>query len=234
MEQARRKAIGQRIRDAAQEAAASSGLSVPPIERFLWTGQETWDGAGSGRFTLAQIKQEGVWREAAKVGVRTLFLLLAKMLPNQVQLARAVAPEAIRERIEPMVKGLVQPDWQDVGFREFTRRTFVLNFPGARAALEAELSTGFLGTAWQILWAYFGDYGLKPDEIRIEIDGVSGGEFAHVRWSATRAYSDVIVHRSGPLAALSEARALRITCSTRPGTLRRCRVSASRTVRLCL
>jgi hypothetical protein len=39
-----------------------------------------------------------------------------------------VAPETIRRRIDPMVKGLVQGDWQEVALRELTARTFVLNF----------------------------------------------------------------------------------------------------------
>jgi hypothetical protein len=72
-----------------------------------------------------------------------------------------------------MVKGLVQDDWQEVALRELTARTFVLNFQGAKVAMDAELSTCFMGTAWQILWALFGDYGLKPEEIEVECDGVS-------------------------------------------------------------
>jgi hypothetical protein len=68
-----------------------------------------------------------------------------------------VAPETIRRRVEPMVKGLVQGDWQEVALRELTARTFVLNFQGAQAAMEAELSICFMGEAWRILWALFGD-----------------------------------------------------------------------------
>src|SRR5260370_19629883 len=68
--------------------------------------------------------------------------------------------------------------------------------------MEAELSTCFMGTAWQILWASFGDYGLKPEEISVECDGVSAGDFAHVRLSAYETkdlYSDVIVHEAAHL-----------------------------------
>jgi hypothetical protein len=83
-----------------------------------------------------------------------------------------------------MVKGLVQGDWQEVALRELTARTFVLNLQGARAAMDAELSTCFMGTAWKLLWALFGDYGLKPEEINVEWNGVSAGDFAHVRLSA--------------------------------------------------
>src|SRR5207253_11260573 len=89
-----------------------------------------------------------------------------------------------------------------VARRELTARTCVLNFQGAQAAVDAELSTCFMGTAWQILWALFGDYGLKPEEINVECDGVSAGDFAHVRLSAYETkdpYSDVIVHESAHL-----------------------------------
>ena len=110
------------------------------IERFLRTGDETWDGAGSGRFTLAQFKEDEAYTRAAKAGLRTLLHLLASLLPAEAQSAPQVAPEMIRRRIEPMVKGLVQGDWQEVAFREIIARTFVLNFHGAKAAMDAELS----------------------------------------------------------------------------------------------
>lgn len=194
--------IDQCIREAAQEAAADGGLSAPPLERFLRTGEETWDGAGSGRFTRAQLDQDKGFSQAAKTSLRTLFSLLAALLPADSQLVPAVDPESIRQRVEPMVKGLVQRDWQDVALRELARRTFVLNYQGTRAALEAELSTGWLKTAWQVLWACFEDYGLKPAGLQIECDGLSGGEFAHVRWPAyetSDAYSDVVVHEAAHL-----------------------------------
>lgn len=35
--------IDQCIREAAQEAATDGGPSAPPLERFLRTGEETWD-----------------------------------------------------------------------------------------------------------------------------------------------------------------------------------------------
>ena len=54
------------IRHAAQEAAATDRLSVPTIERFLRTGDETWDGAGSGRFTPAQFENNTAYRRARK------------------------------------------------------------------------------------------------------------------------------------------------------------------------
>jgi hypothetical protein len=100
-----------------------------------------------------------------------------------------------------MVKGLVQGDWQEVALRELTARTFVLNFQGAQAAMEAELSICFMGEAWRILWALFGDYGLKPYDIEVGCDGMAG-DFAHVRWSSYETndpYSDVVVHETAHL-----------------------------------
>ena len=201
MEHDKFKAVNQCIREAAQQAAATGGLAVLVIERFLRTGQETWDGAGSGRFTPAQFKNNEAYRQAAKTALRILFHLLANLLPAEAQLVPQVAPEAIRRRIDPMVKGLVHGVWQEVALRELLPRTFVLNFQGAKVAMDAELSTCFMGSAWRILWALFGDYGLKPDDIEMACDGIAG-DFAHVRWSAYETkdpYSDVVVHEAAHL-----------------------------------
>jgi hypothetical protein len=192
------------IRGAAQQAAAVTGQSATVIEQFLRTGEETWEGAGSGRFTLAQLKQDEAYTRAAKSALQTLFNLLADLLPAEARLAPLVAPETIRSRINSMVKGLVQSDWQEIALRELTARTFVLNFQGAKAAIDAEFSTcyiGYAGSAWQILWALFGDYGLKPDQIEVECDGLAG-DFAHARWSAYQSkdpYGDVVVHEAAHL-----------------------------------
>ena len=100
-----------------------------------------------------------------------------------------------------MVKGLVQNDWQDVALRELVSRTFVLNFRGAKAALDVELSSCDMESPWRILWALYGDYGLKPDDIEMTCDGLAG-DFAHVRWSAYETkdpYSDVVVHEAAHL-----------------------------------
>jgi hypothetical protein len=145
------KAVNERIRDAAHQAAATDGLSAPIIERFLRSGEEAWEGAGSGCFSLAQFKEDEVYNRATKTALRTLLHLLASLLPVEAQSASPVGAETIRQRIEPMVKGLVQADWQEAALREVTARTFVLNFPGTRAAIEAELSTCFTGSAWRIL-----------------------------------------------------------------------------------
>jgi hypothetical protein len=190
--------VDQRIRQAAQQAAAAEGLSAELIEQFLRTGEETWEGAGSGRFTLAQFKEDEVYTAATKAALRHLFELLAKLLPPEVQSSSPVAVDTIRQRIEPMVTGLVQEDWREIVLREISRRTFVLNRPGARAAIEAELKTCFMGSAWRVLWSLFGDHGLKPDDIDVGCDGLAG-DYAHVRWSAYETqdpYSDVVVHEA--------------------------------------
>ena len=202
MEHDRFETVSQRIREAARQAAASGGLSVPFIERFLRTGKETWDGAGSGRFTLAGFNENEAYTRASKTALRSLFGLLAELLPAEARTTPQVGPETIRRRIEPMVKGLVQDDWQEVALRELTARTFVLNFQGARTAMDAELATSFMGTARQILWALYGDYGRKPERIDMGCDGVCAGEFAHVTLSAYESkdpYTDVIVHEAAHL-----------------------------------
>src|SRR5258708_38558115 len=99
------------------------GLTVPVVERFLRSGDETWDGAGSGRFTLAQFKEDEAYTRAAQAGLRTLLHLLASLLPAVAQSAPPGAPDMIRRRIEPMGKGLVQDDWQEVAVREIIART---------------------------------------------------------------------------------------------------------------
>ena len=58
LDHAKLQAVNERIRDAAQQAAAPGGLSAILIERFLRTGEQTWEGAGSGRFSLAQFKED--------------------------------------------------------------------------------------------------------------------------------------------------------------------------------
>ena len=80
-------AVDRCIRAAAEVAATADSLSVPLIERFLRTGEETWDGAGSGRFTLAQFKEDEAYTRAAKTALRTLLHLLASLLPPEAQSA---------------------------------------------------------------------------------------------------------------------------------------------------
>jgi len=198
LDHAKSQAVDQHIRDAAQQAAAAGGLSAPLIERFLRTGEETWEGAGSGRFSLAQFKEDEAYSRATAAALQNLLDRLADLLPAEAQADPLVSPETIRQRIEPMVSGLVQADWRDVALHEITARTFILNLPGTRKAVEAELSTCFMGSAWRVLWSLFEDYGLKPDDINVGCDGLAG-DYAHVRWSAYHTddpYSDVVVHEA--------------------------------------
>ena len=201
MELDKLSAANQCIRDAAQHAAAADRLSIPIIERFLRSAEETWDGAGSGQFTSAQFENDTVYRRAAKHAMRNLFSLLGNLLPAAVQSAPPIPPDTVLRHIEPMVKGLVQGDWQEVGLRELAQRTFVLNFQGAKAAMEVELPSCDMESPWRILWGLYGDYGLKPDDIDMACDGLAG-DFAHVRWSAYQTkdpYSDVIIHEAAHL-----------------------------------
>jgi hypothetical protein len=198
MKRHRLQLVSQCIRDAAEHAAAADGLSAMLIERFLRTSEETWEGAGSGRFSLAQFREDEAYTRATKTAIRELFELLANLLPPEIQSSQAVSPDLIRQRIAPMVTGLVQADWKEVALREITARTFILNVAGARAAIDAELKTCTMGTAWRVLWALFGDHGLKPDDVEVGCDGVAG-DYAHVRWSAYQTndpYSDVVVHET--------------------------------------
>src|SRR5712691_7564037 len=71
MEHDRLQAVNQCICSAAQQAAAPGGLSALLIERFLRSGDETWEGAGSGRFSLAQFKEDEAYTRATKTALRT-------------------------------------------------------------------------------------------------------------------------------------------------------------------
>jgi len=91
---------------------------------------------------------------------------------------------------------------RETALRELAGRTYVLNFQGTKAALDAELTTCYLGAAWQILWVFFEDHGLKPAEIDTGCDGLSAGAFAHVRASLVDTKDpcgDVIVHEAAHL-----------------------------------
>jgi hypothetical protein len=105
LDHAKLQAVNERIRDAAQQAAAPGGLSAILIERFLRTGEQTWEGAGSGRFSLAQFKEDEAYSRATKTALQNLLDLLADLLPAEAQASPLVSPDAIRQRIEPMVSG---------------------------------------------------------------------------------------------------------------------------------
>jgi hypothetical protein len=58
-------------------------LRSPRRERFLRTGEETWEGAGSGRFTLAQFKEDEAYSRATRTALQTLLARLADLLPAE-------------------------------------------------------------------------------------------------------------------------------------------------------
>jgi hypothetical protein len=60
--------------------------------------------SGSGHFAIAQYKEDETYTWATKVAMRTLFRLLAGMLPAEARLAPQVNPETIR-RCQPIVSG---------------------------------------------------------------------------------------------------------------------------------
>jgi len=130
MEHDKLQAVNQCIRDAARQGATPGDLSATLIERFLRTGEETWEGAGSGRFSLAQCREDEAYTRASKTALRALLRLLGNLLPAEARSAPPVPPDTTRKRIEPMVASLVQEDWREVALREITARTFVLNFQG--------------------------------------------------------------------------------------------------------
>jgi len=190
------------IRDAARLAAAGDSLIPYHIAQFLRTGEEHWPGSLSSSHGPYSLKSDGSYSNAAKTALLTLFDQLSGSLPDPIRTAPQVSSEEIRQRIEPMIRGLVQHDWQEIALAELTRRTFVLNYHGAKAAIAAELSTGWRDTAWQVLWAFSEEHGLTRAGTRTEYDGLSGGEYAHVLWSAyqtTDPYSDVVVHEAAHL-----------------------------------
>ena len=159
------------------------------------------------------------------------------MLPAAVRSVPRVTPESIRGHVEPMVKGLVEIDWQETALRELAARIFVLNFQGAKAALEAELSTSYVRTARQILWMFPDDYGLKPADIDVPFDGLSAGTFAHVAWSAMNTedrYSDVIVHEGAHLLYYLKPKHYGLRVRRGQERFVRRRVPPSKIVRLCV
>jgi hypothetical protein len=114
MEHDRLQTVNRCVRDAAQQAASADGLSAMLIERFLRTGEETWEAAGSGRFSLAQFKEDEAYTSASKTALRTLLRLLGNLLPAEARSAPPAPSDTIHKRIEPMVAGLVQEDWREV------------------------------------------------------------------------------------------------------------------------
>ncbi|MDO8806697.1 MAG: hypothetical protein Q7R35_19970, partial [Elusimicrobiota bacterium] len=189
------------ITKAARHASGDNPAHAKAVERFLRTGNIGL--CKSTRYSLERIKKEGEHFSRCKAALWNLFDTLSGLLPESAGNAPAVTPEMIQEKVKPMVLGLVQADWRDIALRELGTRIFVLNPEGTRRAIEAELSTSWLGNAWNVFWLYFEDYKLKPKSIKLpSMEGITSGTFAHVSHSAYERNDDrfdVVVHEAAHL-----------------------------------
>ena len=124
-------------------------------------------------FTLAQFTQDEVYTRAAQA--------TADIVPSAVRSAsrgNSTAPpggtEAIRRRVEPMVTGLVQRDWQEVALREIVPRTFDAEFSGNWRPLTQSCRP----VPWDRRGGFWGpclaDYELKPGDVEMRCDGIAG------------------------------------------------------------
>lgn len=191
--------VHRRIERVAADAAAVAGLDVRPLSHFLRTGVETWEGSGSGQFTREQFRVDMAYSAAARSAMRALFASIGELLPEEERTAAPLPAEFVVARIRPMIEGLLPPAWRETALREITACLFILNYAGAKAALEAELSSCGLDGSWRLLWLSFEDYRLKPPEIEIACEGMAS-DHAHVRWSSalqpTDPFHDVVVHEA--------------------------------------
>jgi hypothetical protein len=77
-----------------------------------------------------------------------------------------------------------------------------LDLVGGQAALEAELKSGFLRPARDVLIATFQDSGLDLGVTALEWVGVANGDLAHIKRSSRHSddpYADVVVHEAAHL-----------------------------------
>src|SRR5438876_297219 len=93
---------------------------------------------------------------------------------------------ARRASLARMSSGKASTSASTVSFRVSTvhptSSIYQKRYPSAPGIqMDAESATSFMGTARQILWALYGDYGLKPEQIDMGCDGVCAAEFGHVR-----------------------------------------------------
>lgn len=181
--------------------AAGSGPTRAAVERFLSTGNNNLYRRPG--YSLKRIAEEREHSHCCKAALLDLFDTISKQLPSAAVNAPAVTPEMIRERVKPMVAGLVQEEWRETALRELGNRVFVLNAAGARKAIEAELTTSCLHEAWNVFWLFFNDHGLRPEAVRRPVfEGITAGTFAHISQSAygrDDGTSEVIVHEAAHL-----------------------------------
>lgn len=191
--------VYRRIERVAADAAEAGGLDARLLSHFLRTGDATWEGASSGQFTREQFHVDMAYSAAARSAMRALFASMGELLPEEDRTAAPLPAEFVVARIRPMIEGLLPPVWRETALREIAARLFILNYAGARAALEAERSSCGLDGSWRLFWLSFEDYQLKPPEIEIACEGMAS-DYAHVRWSSalqpTDPFHDVVVHEA--------------------------------------
>ena len=169
---------------------------------FLRTGEETSEDSIPEGNVLEWMRGAQERKKRKYAALRHLFYLLARYLPPGARDVPSVTAEVVKDLVRPMIEGFIQPAWREVALRELGRRVFVLNHDTTLAAMEAEMSTTWIGEAWQVLWLYFHDYGLAPRGLKLGMDGLSAGAFAHVRPSAQKRddpYCDVVIHEAAHL-----------------------------------
>lgn len=200
--QSPRQAVDSCIAEAAAHASPGDPKEARAIEAFLSTGERNTKEFIPEGNTLEWLNDAQEQKQRRVAALRHLFTLLAKHLPHEARAVPSVTALDVENRVRPMVAGLVQADWQKVALRELGRRVFVLNHDMTLAAMEAEISTTWIGDACRVLWLYFGDYGLAPRGIKLGMEGLSAGTYAHVRPSAQKTedpYCDVVVHEAAHL-----------------------------------
>ena len=190
------------ISKAARHVSPYDRAEAKAINVFLRTGEDVPNDVMPEDNVLEWMRGAQDRKRRRIAALRHLFYLLAMHLPAKAREAPSVTAEAVEDLVRPMVEGLIQPDWREVALRELGRRVFVLDHDTTMAAMKAEISTAWIGEAWRVLWLYFEDYGLAPRGIKLTMDGMSAGAFAHVRPSAQKKsdpYCDVVIHEAAHL-----------------------------------
>ena len=127
MEQCKLNEVNERIREAAQQAAAVDGLSVSVVERFLRTGDETWDGVGSGRFYSLPVQAGRGLHAGRQSRPASPAAPPSESTSARSSISTTGGPEHDSATYRADRKGVVQDDWQEVALREIIARTFILN-----------------------------------------------------------------------------------------------------------
>jgi hypothetical protein len=197
-----RQIVDSCIAEAAKHASPGDPREARAIKAFLRTGEKASEDSVPEGNVLEWMRNAQERKKLKYAALRHLFYLLARYLPPEARDVPSVTPEEVKDLVCPMVDGLIQHDWREVALRELGRRVFILNHDTTLAAMEAEMSTTWIGEAWQVLWLYFHDYGLAPRGLKLSMDGLSAGAFAHVRPSAQKRddpYCDVVIHEAAHL-----------------------------------